>query len=316
MILLSRLPFINLYYEVLALIAPRYFAGGESVLHNACLDISNWPSLQAGECIQLSLLGTLFQTYIPSLTSANLQQPYSSTPSAAHHQIEDLKNNASSPETPTISNENANENANANTNDLAKLPKKNSSEDCDDQSTDNAKNANNITQQAIDDMRASLGSDIVRSREDILDSYKQSKEMLLAQQSKQPADSPCDSNSSKSYGANNANDNANANANDDEADVDLDEYFNVNYSDKFNESDNTQSETRANIERTLRLAQLSVSKTPIVLSSVTEIDIFRSFYTVISYTHLLWELVLTAEPIVVMATSPSDCSHMVQSLMG
>lgn len=59
----------------------------------------------------------------------------------------------------------------------------------------------------------------------------------------------------------------------------------------------------------------SMTKTPIVLPSVHEIDIFRSLYSVISYTHLLWELVVTAEPIVVMATSPSDCSHMVQSLM-
>lgn len=69
-----------------------------------------------------------------------------------------------------------------------------------------------------------------------------------------------------------------------------------------------------NVERPLKMAS-SMTKTPIVLSSVHEIDIFRSLYSVISYTHLLWELVVTAEPIVVMATSPSDCSHMVQSLM-
>lgn len=300
MILLSRLPFINLFYEVLALIAPKYFAGGESELHNACLDISNWPPLQAGECIQLSLLGTLFQTYIPSLTSANLQQPYSSTPSAAHHQIEDLKNNASSSESPTISS------------DESKVTNiVNSNKDCDDQCTNND---NNITQ--ANNVERATSSDIVQSHDDILDSYKQSKEMLIAQKSKRQTDLPCDSNSSRTIGANNANENDNENDNDDEADADFDEYFNVNYSDKFDRNTNTHTpEASTKIERTLRLAQQCVFKTPIVLSSVTEIDIFRSLYTVISYTHLLWELVLTAEPIVVMATSPSDCSHMVQSLM-
>lgn len=299
-ILLSRLPFINLFYEVLALIAPKYFAGGESVIQNACLDISNWPPLQAGECIQLPLLGTLFQTYIPSLTSANLQQPYSSTPSAAINQIEDLKN--SSPESPTI--DASNETKQPDTSSM--------SEDCEDVSVKN----DNISQTS--DTRPSSGNDIVPSREDILDSYKQSKEMLLAQKLKtQPDSPPCDRNSSRMTGANNANANANDNDNEngDDGDADLDDYFDGNYSDKLDESTNTQSEPGINMERPLRIAQQSVAKTPIVLASVTEIDIFRSLYTVLSYTHLLWELALTAEPIVIMATSPSDCSHMVQSLM-
>lgn len=53
---------------------------------------------------------------------------------------------------------------------------------------------------------------------------------------------------------------------------------------------------------------------PHVLASLHEIDIFKSLYSVISHIHLLWELVLTAEPIVVMGASPTDCSLMVQSL--
>lgn len=341
-ILLSRLPFINLFYEVLASIAPKYFAGGESVLQNACLDISNWPPLQAGECIQLPLLGSVFQTYIPSLTSANLQQPYSSTPSAAHHQIEDLKNvSLESTEETHIST------SSSSSNDPIKAAKTNTPSD--DQSTKNDNNScssSTSSNSEVNNVRASSsdggsGGGVVASRADILDSYKQSKEMLLAQQqsTKQQhnSDSPCDSNSSKSIGANNANDynnhndnenqnqteNSNENDNDNGADVDLDEYFNVNYRDnKFNErAANTQHHhhhhhSTNNIERTLRLAQQTAhAKTPIVLSSVTEIDIFRSLYTILSYVNIVWELVLTAEPIVVMATSPTDCSHMVQSLM-
>lgn len=58
-----------------------------------------------------------------------------------------------------------------------------------------------------------------------------------------------------------------------------------------------------------------VESPPQVLSSISEIDLFTSFYSVLSHIHLLWELVLTAEPIVVMGDSPTSCSHMVQSLM-
>lgn len=60
---------------------------------------------------------------------------------------------------------------------------------------------------------------------------------------------------------------------------------------------------------------LSPSPTPTVLSSVHEVHIFRCFLPVISHVHLLWELVLTAEPIVVMAGSPATCSEMVQALV-
>lgn len=316
-ILLSRLPFINLYYEVLALIAPKYFAGGESVLHNACLDISNWPPLQAGECIQLPLLGTQFQTYIPSLTSANLQQPYSSSSATLSQLDQDLKNlSLDSPP----SNEATKSAAAA----AASIISTDQTSSTSDDELPSVKNDNQNQSSDNNEARiANTNADIRLSREDILDSYKQSKEMLLAQKLKKQTDSPCDSNSSKSTGANNANDYENdANENGgDEADVELDDYFDVgNYSDnnKIDESVNTHAELGStNIERPLRIAnQQSMAKTPVMcLSSATEIDIFRSLYTVISYTHLLWELVLTAEPIVVMATSPSDCSHMVQSLM-
>lgn len=307
-------------------IAPKYFAGGESFLHNACLDISNWPPLQGGECIQLPMLGTLFQTYIPSLTSANLQQSYAASipPStAAVNQIEDLTN-ASTNETytPSLSRD-ANRHAKitmSSSNDTSSER----SEEYEDTSVknDNISQSDDTQSQTNPANSGKSGSgcggngDIVQSREDILDSYKQSKEQLLAQKLKTQSDLPCDKNSSKSLtGANNANEYENNDNNDgvdNDGDDDLDDYLNGSYSDSCT---NTQPETRTNIERPLQIAQQSPAKTPIVLLSATEIDIFRSLYTVLSYTHLLWELVLTAEPIVVMATSPSDCSHMVQSLM-
>uniref|UniRef100_A0A1B6CG68 UDENN domain-containing protein n=1 Tax=Clastoptera arizonana TaxID=38151 RepID=A0A1B6CG68_9HEMI len=54
---------------------------------------------------------------------------------------------------------------------------------------------------------------------------------------------------------------------------------------------------------------------PTILPSIYEINIFECFMPFIYHVHLLWELVLTAEPIVVMATSPSLSSQMVQSLV-
>ncbi|KAK7874564.1 hypothetical protein R5R35_013134 [Gryllus longicercus] len=54
---------------------------------------------------------------------------------------------------------------------------------------------------------------------------------------------------------------------------------------------------------------------PTILPSVHEVHMFRCFAPVISHIHLLWELVLTAEPIVVMASSPTMCSEMVQALV-
>lgn len=181
-ILLSRLPFINLYYEILALIAPKYFDGGEHILNSVCQEISNWPSLQAGECIQLPLLGSTFQTYIPSLTSANLQQPSSMPTNQRTEQKTDSIENLST----------------ASTNDLKSLESTPVKED----NFMKNDNSNQLDQ-------SQLSKDIVvQSREDILDSYKQSKE-LLAQSVKLNSDSPCDSpvNSIEAVGANNLNDN-------------------------------------------------------------------------------------------------------------
>lgn len=53
----------------------------------------------------------------------------------------------------------------------------------------------------------------------------------------------------------------------------------------------------------------------LILTSAYEGDMFRSLASVVSYVHLLWELVLLSEPIVVMASSPTGCSEMVQALI-
>jgi len=60
---------------------------------------------------------------------------------------------------------------------------------------------------------------------------------------------------------------------------------------------------------------LAACPTAKVLTSVNEIELFRSLDFVMEQLYTLWELVITAEPIVVVGTSPADCSHMVQTLL-
>lgn len=45
-----------------------------------------------------------------------------------------------------------------------------------------------------------------------------------------------------------------------------------------------------------------------------EIDVFGPLHTIIHHIQLMWELVLLGEPLVIIATSPTDSSHMVQAL--
>ncbi|CAN7989094.1 unnamed protein product [Ixodes hexagonus] len=52
------------------------------------------------------------------------------------------------------------------------------------------------------------------------------------------------------------------------------------------------------------------------LPSVHEADLFRCLLPMLSHVQLLWELVLVAEPVVVMASSPAVCSETVHALVG
>lgn len=227
------MPFINFFYELSALIAPKYFANGESILQNACTEISNWPPLVAGECVQLPLLGTIFQTYIPSSTSTNVyqlqqQQRQSNNEIPIEHGSECTMPIPINRATTTTMEE----------------------FDHSGRSIDNRSNAN---ADEYDDSDALANEDSILGVEETCDNI--------------------------------------VNENGDFIDDGQSLAISCNH-----------------------LSQMSLTKTTMVLSSVHEIDIFRSLSSVLPYIHLLWELVLTAEPIVVMASSPSDCSHMVQSL--
>jgi len=56
-------------------------------------------------------------------------------------------------------------------------------------------------------------------------------------------------------------------------------------------------------------------KLPVILiPSIYQPDLFQSLRPVLSHLHLFWELVLTAEPIVVMAPLPDMCANTVHAL--
>nr|XP_039247890.1 protein DENND6A-like [Styela clava] len=51
------------------------------------------------------------------------------------------------------------------------------------------------------------------------------------------------------------------------------------------------------------------------ISSVHEVEVIKYFQPVLIHSHLLWELVLLGEPLVVMSTSPEVCANTVLSLI-
>ncbi|XP_039298437.1 protein DENND6A [Nilaparvata lugens] len=67
-IVLSRLPFISLFLEVIGLIAPEFFKSGFSSIEAACHEINQWPLPFPGDTVSLPLLGTVIQAQIPSET--------------------------------------------------------------------------------------------------------------------------------------------------------------------------------------------------------------------------------------------------------
>lgn len=168
-IILTRLPFFNLFYEILSQLAPMFFLHDLSVIKSACNQISNWPKLQAGEHLRLQLFETVYQIVIPLANSKSI-----------------VSNSSSS--------------------------------------------SNN-------------------------------KSSILSTQTA---------------------DNVNCNI------------------------ENKQQTQSCNIYNILHMKNII---------SVNELDVFRSLACVISNVYTIWELVLTAEPIVVVGSSPADTSHMVQSLV-
>ncbi|VDM57908.1 unnamed protein product [Angiostrongylus costaricensis] len=65
LVLITILPFFNLFSLVIERIAVQFFDNGEPAIEAACHDIDQWPSPCAGEPLSLPLLGFLLRIRIP-----------------------------------------------------------------------------------------------------------------------------------------------------------------------------------------------------------------------------------------------------------
>ncbi|XP_037929945.1 protein DENND6B-like [Teleopsis dalmanni] len=78
-------------------------------------------------------------------------------------------------------------------------------------------------------------------------------------------------------------------------------------------SENIQNKKNNNLK--LPNSNKEINLTSKIIYSVNEFDLFSSLEFILENLYTIWELVLTAEPIIVVGTSPADCSIMVQTLI-
>ncbi|KAK3609536.1 hypothetical protein CHS0354_007340 [Potamilus streckersoni] len=65
-LLVSKLPFISLFSQLVSIIAPEYFENGEPSLEAACHDIDQWPPPIPGETLSLPIFGEVIQATVPA----------------------------------------------------------------------------------------------------------------------------------------------------------------------------------------------------------------------------------------------------------
>nr|XP_057925211.1 protein DENND6B isoform X2 [Doryrhamphus excisus] len=68
LVLVSRLPFVQLFYSMLHIIAPEFFDKSEPCLETVCNEIDQWPFLSAGLTFHLPLMGVVLQNVLPTPT--------------------------------------------------------------------------------------------------------------------------------------------------------------------------------------------------------------------------------------------------------
>ncbi|KAJ8301413.1 hypothetical protein KUTeg_020400 [Tegillarca granosa] len=79
-VLISRLPFIALFTQLVSIVAPEYFDNGEPSLEAACHDIDQWPPPIPGDTVNLPIFGTVLQVRIPSRSDKVLGQGQNKIP--------------------------------------------------------------------------------------------------------------------------------------------------------------------------------------------------------------------------------------------
>ncbi|RUS83833.1 hypothetical protein EGW08_008414 [Elysia chlorotica] len=64
-VLITKLPCVALFNQVISILAPEYFDNGEPSLEAACHDIDQWPSPVPGDTLNLPIMGTVLQVRVP-----------------------------------------------------------------------------------------------------------------------------------------------------------------------------------------------------------------------------------------------------------
>ncbi|KAH0617272.1 hypothetical protein JD844_029166 [Phrynosoma platyrhinos] len=66
LVLVSRLPYVNLFQALLQLVAPEYFDKLDPCLEAVCSEIDQWPLPVPGQTLNLPVMGVVIQVRIPS----------------------------------------------------------------------------------------------------------------------------------------------------------------------------------------------------------------------------------------------------------
>lgn len=66
LVVVSRLPFVNLFHSLLQVIAPEYFEKLEPCLETVCNEIDQWPAPVPEQILNLPVMGVVMQVRIPS----------------------------------------------------------------------------------------------------------------------------------------------------------------------------------------------------------------------------------------------------------
>lgn len=82
-----------------------------------------------------------------------------------------------------------------------------------------------------------------------------------------------------------------------------------------NGSENTSAEEDFGFQHLTLPPPESPSRSSLVVNVVNDINIYRALLPVIAHIQLLWELVLTCEPVAVITGSPRVCSEVVHALV-
>ncbi|TRY82369.1 hypothetical protein DNTS_015109 [Danionella cerebrum] len=76
LVLVSRLPFVNLFHALLQVIAPEYFEKHEPFLETVCHEIDQWPAPVPGQTLNLPVMGVVMQVRIPSNAENSVNQSH------------------------------------------------------------------------------------------------------------------------------------------------------------------------------------------------------------------------------------------------